>query len=535
MNADAVHAAPLRASVFTRVIYVVALVGFIFGSRAAASSWIGLALGGGFIGHTDPGVFILVTGALLYRGYFVVRDRAALDARPPHVAGWLLRAAGLLLMAAGAAGTASLFLVKPITLLLFRTPGDAGIAYFGVGLVATVMAGIGPIGCAVFELSRLAGRKLSAAALPRNSSRRRQDRTVLVAISLLAAVVLVLPSISRLTKGPVSGHVVGGQCVAPVLLECAGHVESRTSRVTAVAPGSAVRLRSDIEAIEYRHPGLRPGMSLQENVREALSTAGYRVAAVSEVFVEVNAIVNGNMPVLELRITDGSGDVARFTTSFARGAKLETTNSGARRIVVEFGRDVSLPLFRMPGPDGKTRLADGLYAQIRKVLVSGREAAVLAATVPRTAVATFSAPLPTGYKYSNVLIPQICSGIAVLRTQTAPEMGVPPVVSALHEIAFIGGEQTALLNHGEAVSCHGGAVWFVRYEREQQLQVRRYDLQGHLQRAWRVALPQVPKDVSRLVEPDSFQESGGQVQLRMYVLKRMGDPRPELQSFVFPA
>lgn len=524
----------LIASAATRLIYVAALARLVLGPALTSSGWIGLTLGGGYLAGSDRTMMVLLAGAALYRIYTVLRYREALNARPPSRMGWLLRMLGWLLMAAGAVGAVSLFLVKPITMLIFKTPGDAGIAFFVTGLFSTLLASVGPIGCAVFEVSRRVGRQLPASAPPRRASARKQDYAVMACLGLLALAVVATPALVRLTRGPVSGSYVTGRCVAPTLLDCAGRIEGSVVRVAAVPVGGAVRLQSNIEAIQYRHPALQQGEVVLESMQDALERAGYRVAPDADVGVEVEATTSGTTPVLAVHITDKMGDVARFTTLFTRDARVESTPSGARRIVVSFGRDVEWrPAIFGRSADGSERLVGGLYAQLRKAIGSEREAAVSAAELMRTATPGPSAVPPAGYHYSERSFAPDCVNTAEFRRQTAPEQGMPPFISAMHEVSFAANGQTALLRYPEFVSCHDGAVWFIRQEPfTKLLHVRRYDTQGNLQSAWRVTLPEAAPGAMRYPEAETIQEVAGQVQLRMYVIERPG--KQQLTSFFFP-
>ena len=288
----------LIANAATRLIYVAALASLVFGPALTSSGWIGLTLGGGFLAGFGRTVMVLLAGAALYRIYTVLRYRESLNALPPSPMSWLLRTVGWLLMAAGVVGVVSLFLVKPIAMLIFKTPGDAGIAFFVTGLFSTLLASVGPIGCVVFEVSRRVGRQLPASALPRRASARRQDYGVMACLGLLALAVVAMPALVRITKGPVSGSYVTGRCVAPTLLDCAGKIEGSVVRVAAVPIGGAVRLQSNIEAIQYRHPALQQGEVVLESMQDALERAGYHVAPDADVGVEVEATTSGTTPVL---------------------------------------------------------------------------------------------------------------------------------------------------------------------------------------------------------------------------------------------
>src|SRR5437868_5553538 len=110
MKVDTRPVAPLRANALTRTIYVVALSALVVGSFSGMSGWVNRALGGGVVNSWGRAVPLLFAAAVLYRIYPVVRYRAALDARPPYLFGWLLRVLGWLAMAAGVVGTVSMFL-----------------------------------------------------------------------------------------------------------------------------------------------------------------------------------------------------------------------------------------------------------------------------------------------------------------------------------------------------------------------------------------------------------------------------------------
>lgn len=533
MNEASGRPTALRASVFTRLVYVTALAGTVVGWIAAGSPWIGLALGVGPASATGRSTFVVVAAAIAYRVYTVLRSPGSLDARPPYLAGWLLRGIGWLLMAAGAVGSLSLFAVKPIALRMFGSPGDGGIAFFVTGLLATLMAWAGPLGCALFEASRRLGRKPPVPAQSRDAPRHRKHAAMLASVAAVAILAMAWPSLLRVYKGPVSGQTLQGRCVAPVLLDCAATIEGTVRRVAALPEDGSVRLRSDIEAIEYRYPGLKH--AVVDSVTEAVAEAGYRVAPDGDVRVDVAVTSSGSPPVLLVRVIDKAGELARFTTTFARGARIEATNGGARRVVVDLGRDVMLPLLPMPARDGAVHLPDGLYAQVRQVLLSEREAAVLAAASDRTAAVVSSTSAPPGYKYSDRNLVRNCNGVAEVHARTAREKSLPPFVDPQHEVSFTAGGQRALLKIFGFVSCHDGAVWFMRYDhRAGLLYVRRHDTQGKLQRAWRVTLPKLDGDVSLFVEPEMVHESDGQVQLRMFAMEGFGHPKQQFISFAFP-
>src|SRR5262245_58081972 len=194
MQSEAGNAAiPMRATWLTRIVYSVALVGFVPSALAGSSGWIALALGGRVVGRTGVSAFLIVAGFVAFRAYQVLRYPAALDARPPNALGWVLRWLGWLCMLVGAVSAAGLFVVKPVTLLLFQRAGDAGIGYFVVGLTLVMLANFGWLGCVAFEVSRACGQALPKGASP-PWSRRKQDFAVL---GVLVAAAISTPYLYR--------------------------------------------------------------------------------------------------------------------------------------------------------------------------------------------------------------------------------------------------------------------------------------------------------------------------------------------------
>lgn len=147
----------IKASRTLKLVYSLTLLGSIFPAGLAASSgWIGLAFGGGLLraGFLLPIALLLLLG---YRIVTIIRNPSALDV---HVAGFFsksIRFLSVLLIWAGFASMASLFFVKPITLAIFQSAGDAGVAYFVVGMYLVMLASMGIIGIAMYESVRLIG------------------------------------------------------------------------------------------------------------------------------------------------------------------------------------------------------------------------------------------------------------------------------------------------------------------------------------------------------------------------------------------
>jgi hypothetical protein len=166
---------PVRASRVTRAVYCLALLAFALPALAQGASWIAPATGGAVNAALATWVVFIISAAMAYRIYGVVSYPDTLDARPPYLLGWLMRWAGWLVMAAGIAGLVALFLVKPLTLLLFKGSVASGNGYPVLGLWATVLASSGWLGCVLFEISRWTGYRVTPPEGGGTGSRRIRD------------------------------------------------------------------------------------------------------------------------------------------------------------------------------------------------------------------------------------------------------------------------------------------------------------------------------------------------------------------------
>ncbi len=60
-------------------------------------------------------------------------------------------------MAIGLIGSFTIFFIKPLALGIFGKPGDSGVAFFVVGVLAYLISSSGLMGLLMFEASRLFG------------------------------------------------------------------------------------------------------------------------------------------------------------------------------------------------------------------------------------------------------------------------------------------------------------------------------------------------------------------------------------------
>ena len=324
--------AVLRAGFFTRVIYSAALFALAAASLAGGSGWIGLALGGGIASGIGQKGMMLVVALIVFRVYQVFRYPVSLDARPPNSFGQFLRYAGWLGMLVGTFGFIGMFLVKPIALAIFRTPGDGGIAYFIVGLGAVVFSSVGPLGCLLFELSRACGPR-QAVQIVEVRRHRRQDFVLLGALVLFA---IVAPIVLK--------PVVGTPCGEANLAGCASTTTGGVRRMIGLPFGESIALETQIDEIELRGNTNGRKWSLKENPAVSLTTDGY-VPGVSSagVRVRLDALDSADGVSLVTVVFDGNEETARFVTRFEKGAVVEKLANGKVRITAE------LPANAQPG------------------------------------------------------------------------------------------------------------------------------------------------------------------------------------------
>jgi hypothetical protein len=138
-------------------LYCLILIVTIFPSgMLGASGWVGLATGGSIFSGGLIGLAILFA-IFIYRIVLVARSPHTLDAYVTSTPLKLLRYFGIFLMVIGLIGSFAVFFIKPLALGIFGKPGDAGVAFFVVGVVLYVISSAGLAGLLMFEASRLFG------------------------------------------------------------------------------------------------------------------------------------------------------------------------------------------------------------------------------------------------------------------------------------------------------------------------------------------------------------------------------------------
>jgi hypothetical protein len=146
-----------EASRSLKWLYCLILIVTIFPSGLlGASGWVGLATGGGIFSGGLVALAILLA-IFIYRIVLVARSPHTLDAYITSTPVKLLRNLGIFLMVIGLIGSFAVFFIRPLALGMFGKPGDAGAAFFVVGIVLYVISSAGLAGLLMFEASRLFG------------------------------------------------------------------------------------------------------------------------------------------------------------------------------------------------------------------------------------------------------------------------------------------------------------------------------------------------------------------------------------------
>lgn len=101
--------------------------------------------------------WLLILAAAVYRVVNVARFPHALDVPLSGRLVRTLRTASIFIMGVGFSSVLLTFLIKPLTLLIFRDPGPNGIGFFVVGALLSVFSFADWAGLMAFELSRLIG------------------------------------------------------------------------------------------------------------------------------------------------------------------------------------------------------------------------------------------------------------------------------------------------------------------------------------------------------------------------------------------
>lgn len=517
--------APLRAGLFTRLVYSLALLAFLPSALAGSSGWIALALGGGMAANIGLTALLTLAALAFFRAYQVLRYPAALDARMPNAFGKFLRYAGWLAMFGGAAGGVGLFAVKPITLMLFKTAGDAGIGYFVVGLALVVLANLGWLGCLVFELSRVCGPRLPPEAAVKPWSKRRQDFAVLGV--LVATAIGALHYLTDAVEKP---------CGETNLARCVSTTEGGVRRMIGLPNGESIALETTVEEIEMRRRASDRTWSLKESPAVSLKTAGYPVATSPEarVRVRLDASPASEAVVVTLVVLDGAEETARFVTRFNKSAAIEKSPSGGIRVVVDLPANAQPGSRSMHGEAAGRRgyALDQIFIQLRSAIGTEIEAREWPARIVRPATLADSLESPRGASAKAIItqdtVDSGCEG-KLARARTAAiafegELGWPLHGATFTATGTVGPH--VIFSHRDRVVCRGSEVWIVSYGvRRPELRMRRYAHDGRLLRFVDTRIPpaELGQFGSDVIDPHSVREENGRIRFERVVIRFAGD------------
>lgn len=487
----------------TRIVYCLALAGLVLGMLGQATSWVGLFFGGGVIGYLGPAAFFAISALVVYRIYRVTRYPWALDALPPNLAARMLRGLGWTIMAAGAVAASATIVRWPAFLL--GGGGPAGIGFFAVGIVATVVASLGWIGCLLFDASRHLGTWVPAAQ-QRTRRQRAQDWSVLGGLVLLATGAPLALKQAEVT--PCWGFS-----------ECAATLEEDLRRPVAVPWGQPVELESNIEAIEYRQTHGKDWTAV-ERPASSLRRAGHPPAASpTPVKVSVHAAPAGQGVVVVLKVTERGEESARSTLHFRRHARLATVD-GKRRLLVELRRGVA-PAILGDG-DGQGGVLDGFYRQLRRAIGTPREVEAIRMRRDVHAALVERSPLDPGWKRPGTIVAG-CEG--VLKVVPGSAESDPTLGSPLPEARLLARTEpplTLLLQRNDRGVCRDGTVWLAEPYPERSLKLREYGVDGTLRRSLRVSLPPPQEAQLGYFDPRELRERDGAIEFAFVQEKRGG-------------
>ena len=460
----------------TRLIYCLALAGLVAG-QLGRSSWVSLAIGGGLIGWLGPMIFSLIACGLIYRIYLVLRYIGTLRARKPNIFGTLFRGLGVLVMTGGAMGTVAVFFVKPLTLLLLKSPGENGIGYFVVGLYAVAISGVGWIGCVLFEVSRVMGKR-STSNLPGKTNRQRKQD---YGVAAVAAVIVI--------GGPLAFRLGTGEpCYGPNMTRCIASIEGGVSK-PAIAPfGSVVSLETNIDEVVFARTS-EPRSEVKESPEVSLMKSGH--PSLGEIKSAVKVILNATaMPkgvAITLQVFDEQGETAKFVTSIAKDARLEPSKDGKQRVVLSLPTRVQ-PGMQFPIVDPvtkKTYVLDEIFFQMRQAIASPLEGSELAIKVTREVREISAADIPGVGKIDEARPSASCRDLVKVVHVGENETAIRPSAgSPLNRLIFASAENPesyALSQINDRVGCNADGVWAFNYPAwNGNFEIRRFNKEGKL-------------------------------------------------------
>jgi hypothetical protein len=515
-----------RAGFATRIVYSAGLFSLLPGTLVVNSGWIGLAMGGSLAAAGSMTAILVLAAGAVFRIYQVMRYPHALDAYVPNKFVATLRVLAYIAMLVGGVAGIGLFLVRPLALLIFKAPGEAGIAYFVTAVYLAVGTSLGWKGCLAFEISRWFGRRPQDAP-QRPAFRWKQD---VVVAGLLVALFVGAPHLRRATAPTPCGQN---------RIACVAKLESHIKRMVAAPLDTPVYLESAINSVRMQ---VRSGSSVRWEVTESpytsLQAAGYPPSTDSGLRVRVKLDVReSNEGVLVgLYVSDADEETARFVISFPRGSRLEHDASGKLNVIAELPvTSDSLRKGSWRDDRGDDHTIDQLFVLLRQAIGTEVEAKEHNLQIVSTAVLTAHADHVDGNRSIEEIrlgdyLEKQCHD-RVTRTRGA---GVRSYADAdrgweLMHLQFNAASTRIYVHSTDDVVCLDETTWIVhQVPMEPFIILRRYAADGTLLRFVQSPLPaMVASERFAFVDAASVRETGDSIwfdRIEVARGKRIGDP-----------
>lgn len=503
------------ASLATRLLYCLALFSFLPATLLGASGWIGLSLGRTGRGLAGLFVLLLIAAAVAFRIYQVLRYRRALDAFVSNKIVATLRALCIMVMLIGGLAGLAIFFIRPLALLIFKTPGDSGVAFYVVGMYLVFVAPFGWKGSLAFEVTRWIGRAQQVGQRPESPYRWKQD-------GIVAAVLVMLFFGGAFLQSTSIKADLAHACKETDRIACVAKVDEKLPRTVSLPMASPVRLVSNINSIRMQmHNGADVKWEVVEGVANSLKVSGYKPSNDESlpVAVSVQATDLGTGVRLEVRVTENGDEVSRLTAVFSSGARLEKDSRGRLNLLAP------LP----PRSDGMTKgvwrddvgddqTIDQLYVFFRRAIgteVEARESRARIAGAPQSVKrAGGGGVLPEPSRQVGDLA---CDG----RLKKIVSKDVRSYAGAtraweMMELHFVGNDSPlpiTYVNRGDDIVCDPHAIWIVHsVPIEPQFSIKRFSSEGTLERFVEGTLPIVASDgVFGRIDEKSLREENGAV------------------------
>jgi hypothetical protein len=518
------------ASPLTRLLYCAGLFTLVAGAVFSMGGWVALAFGGSLLGAAGRMVSLLVAAGAVFRIYQVIRYPHALDAFVPgRFAASLRGISHVAMLIGGLAGIAGFF-VNAIALWLFDGPGDSGIAFFVIKVYVVMIRPLGWLGCLLFEISRWLGRRRDLRMPQLAAFDRRQDAMVAGALIFL------------FIGAPFARWLYTNRAGAPERcgqerIACVASIESRISRMVSLPLGSAVSLKSNVDAVWLQGITSRnTSWHAVEGVASSLRHAGYppERATTNKVSVRVDAQKQGEGVLLEARVVENGGETASLRITFPAGSRLEKDSRGLLHVLAPLPAGSDSMVHGVARDDsGEMQTLDELYRFFRRSI--GVESEVRE-SLQRLTITPQSVKRVDGGSWERTLGPDTpidprCGG----RVNLQPQEGVRSDAAAdlgWHLLAMqidpgTPNASQTFVHRGDRIVCADDALWIVHaVPLESSISLRRYDREGVLRRFVEGPLPAVHGErVFGHIDPMSIREADGNIWFDRVEVQLTSDPK----------